>query len=104
MLYGYFKETKLSDVLKETNVVVNAVNRLTNEDVIFRSINSIFDRNQDFYMKDVSRATSAAPIYFPSAEIKNVDATISYSLIDGGVGLNNPSKLVIDDIIKLTQN
>jgi uncharacterized protein len=67
MLYGYFKETKLSDVLKGTNVVVNAVNRHTNEDVIFRSINAIFDRNQDFYMKDVSRATSAAPIYFPSA-------------------------------------
>lgn len=67
MLYGYFKETKLSDVLKGTNVVVNAVNRHTNEDVIFRSINAIFDRNQDFYMKDVALATSAAPIYFPSA-------------------------------------
>lgn len=55
-------------------------------------------------MKDVARATSAAPTFFPSAEIKNVNASQSYSLIDGGVGLNNPSKLVIDDIIKLTQN
>ncbi len=80
------------------------MNRLTNEDVIFRSLNSIFDRNQDFYYKDVARATSAAPTFFPSAEIKNVYANIRYSLLDGGVGLNNPSKLVIDDIIKITQN
>ena len=67
-------------------------------------MNAIFDRNQDFYMRDVARATSAAPTYFPSAEIKNINANQQYSLIDGGVGLNNPSKLVIDDIIKLTQN
>ncbi len=95
---------KLSDVLTETNVVVTAVNRLTNQDVIFRSISAIFDRNQDFYMRDIARGTSAAPTYFPSAEIKNINATQRYSLIDGGVGLNNPSKLVIDDIIKITQN
>jgi patatin-like phospholipase/acyl hydrolase len=30
LLNGYFKMTKLSDVLTETNVVVTAVNRLTN--------------------------------------------------------------------------
>lgn len=55
-------------------------------------------------MRDIARGTSAAPTYFPSAEIKNINATQRYSLIDGGVGLNNPSKLVIDDIIKITQN
>jgi patatin-like phospholipase/acyl hydrolase len=65
----------LSETLKGTQVVVTAVNRLTNEEVIFRSINSIFDRNKDFYMRDIARATSAAPIYFPSAEIKNLNAT-----------------------------
>lgn len=80
------------------------MNRLTNQDVIFRSLNSIFDRNQDFYLKDIARATSAAPTYFPSAEIKNINASQKFSLLDGGVGLNNPSKLVIDDVIKISQN
>lgn len=47
-------------------------------------------------MRDVARATSAAPTYFPSAEIKNVNASMKLSLVDGGVGMNNPSKLVID--------
>lgn len=55
-------------------------------------------------MRDIARATSAAPTYFPSAEIKNVNATERFSCIDGGVGLNNPSKLVIDDVIKIAQN
>ena len=65
---------------------------------------AVFDRNKDFYLRDIARATSAAPTYFPSAEIKNINATQKFSLIDGGVGLNNPSKLVIDDVIKITQN
>ena len=55
-------------------------------------------------MRDVGRATSAAPTYFPAAEIKNIDATRSYSLVDGGLGLNNPSKLVIDEIKKSAIN
>lgn len=67
LLSSYFKDSKLSETLRETNVVITAVNRLTNEDMIFRSINAIFDRNKDFYMKDIARATSAAPTYFPSA-------------------------------------
>lgn len=37
-------------------------------------------------MRDVARATSAAPTFFPSAEIKNVTGTKEYSLIDGGIG------------------
>lgn len=55
-------------------------------------------------MRDIARATSAAPTFFPSAEIKNINATEKFSLIDGGIGLNNPSKLVIDDVIKIAQN
>ena len=48
-------------------MVTTAVNRLSNEDMVFRSINAIFDRSKDFYMRDIARATSAAPTYFPSA-------------------------------------
>ena len=55
-------------------------------------------------MRDVARATSAAPTYFPSAEIKNITATAKFSLIDGGIGMNNPSKLVIDEIKKISAN
>lgn len=69
---------------------------MDNKDYVFRSMEALLNREKDFFMRDVARATSAAPTYFPSAEIKNVNASLKLSLIDGGLGMNNPSKLVID--------
>ncbi|MDD5093802.1 MAG: patatin-like phospholipase family protein [Dehalococcoidia bacterium] len=45
---------------------------------------------RDFFLRDVSRATSAAPTYFDVAGIKS-GAGVHYSLIDGGVFANNPA-------------
>ena len=44
------------------------------------------------------------PTYFSAADIQNCTGTKSYSLIDGGVGQNNPSKMVIDDLIQEAHN
>ena len=44
----------------------------------------------DFLMKDVGRATSAAPTYFEAANIKSMMGT-PYTLVDGGVFANNPA-------------
>ena len=104
VMKNYFKDCKLSNCLEETNVVVTAVNRIDNKDYIFRSMEALLNRNKDFYMRDVARATSAAPTFFSSAEIKNVDATNKFSFVDGGMGMNNPSKLVIDEIKKISAN
>lgn len=67
VLKNYFKDCKLSDCLPETNVIVTAVNRIDNKDYVFRSMEALLNRDKDFYMRDVARATSAAPTYFPSA-------------------------------------
>jgi patatin-like phospholipase/acyl hydrolase len=48
-------------------------------------------------MKDIGRATTAAPTFFPAAYIKSMTGK-QYSLIDGGLGINNPSKLVLDEV------
>lgn len=77
---------------------------MNNKDIIFKSTDAILNRDRDFYVKDIARATSAAPTYFPSAEIKNLIASEKYSLIDGGMGMNNPSKLVIDEVKKMAFN
>ena len=103
-LKNYFKDCKLSGVLEDTSSIVTAVSRLDNKDLIFRSTEALLNKEKDFYMRDVARATSAAPTYFPSAEIKNITATKKFSLIDGGVGMNNPSKLVIDDVKRAATN
>jgi len=45
---------------------------------------------KNFYVKDVCRATSAAPTYFEPAQI-NSFYNQQYTLIDGGVYANNPA-------------
>lgn len=44
----------------------------------------------DFYIRDVARATSAAPTYFEAARIHSF-AELPYPLVDGGVFANNPA-------------
>jgi len=46
----------------------------------------------DFYLKDVARVISAAPTYFKPQKMKEKDVK-GFSLVDGGIFLNNPSML-----------
>ncbi len=45
---------------------------------------------ENFYARDVCRATSAAPTYFEPAKIKSLYGQ-EFTLVDGGVYANNPS-------------
>jgi uncharacterized protein len=44
----------------------------------------------DFRLRDIARATSAAPTYFPPAQIEN-RLTQKFGAVDGGVFANNPA-------------
>jgi len=46
--------------------------------------------SHNFFVREVARATSAAPTYFEAAKVKAMDNT-TYPLIDGGVFANNPT-------------
>jgi hypothetical protein len=48
------------------------------------------EKDRDFKMRDVARATSAAPTYFAPAEIASVSGK-PYFCCDGGVFANNPA-------------
>lgn len=48
------------------------------------------DKRYNFALKDIARATSAAPTYFEVANIMNKNGD-SFGLIDGGVFANNPA-------------
>jgi hypothetical protein len=54
----------------------------------------------DFKLKDVARATSAAPTYFPPALIQN-RAGQQFGMIDGGVFANNPAMTALVAAYKL---
>ncbi|MGM0431831.1 MAG: patatin-like phospholipase family protein [Spirochaetota bacterium] len=50
--------------------------------------------NEDYYMKDAARATTAAPTYFSPHYVQPLgDTATEYYLIDGGVAANNPALL-----------
>ncbi|POS02950.1 patatin-like phospholipase/acyl hydrolase [Flavobacterium croceum DSM 17960] len=55
---------------------------------------------QNFYVKDVCRATSAAPTYFEPAQIKSTYGQ-EFTLIDGGVYANNPALCAYSEAQKL---
>ncbi|CAO5677101.1 MAG: hypothetical protein HEEMFOPI_01267 [Holosporales bacterium] len=75
------KETKIKDLI--TCVGITATNANTCAPRTFRS-----DKIEDheYLARDVARATSAAPTYFPPAIINRE------SFCDGGVGRNNPAR------------
>ena len=61
---------------------------------------------EDFRLVDVARATSAAPTYFPPAEIMALDANVSaaqrrFALVDGGVFANDPAALALAEARRL---
>ena len=61
------------------------------------------DRNKtafDFKLHDVARATSAAPTYFPPAQIQN-QAGDAYWMVDGGVFANNPAMCALTSAMKI---
>ena len=89
-----FGEKKLSDLLKPC--IISSYDIRNGRPHFFkqhRSDNEAFD----FKVKDVARATSAAPTYFETARVKN-DIGTPFPLIDGGVFVNNPSLVAYSEV------
>lgn len=84
----YLGDLKLSDALKPC--LVTAYEIFQRKTVFFNMANTLTSNTRDFYLRDVARATSAAPTYFRPAEIHSTYGEPLY-LVDGGVFANNPS-------------
>ncbi|MFY0627532.1 MAG: patatin-like phospholipase family protein [Reichenbachiella sp.] len=86
-LHDYFGDIWLKDLLKPTVV--------TSYDIKNRRGHFFYQHKADtpaynFRVKDVCRATSAAPTYFECEKVTS-QSKESFPLIDGGVFVNNPS-------------
>lgn len=55
----------------------------------FKSHRTAADRNYNWKVTDIARATSAAPTFFPPLHL--VRGESDYALVDGGVFVNNPA-------------
>lgn len=83
----YFGDTKLSELLKPSLVTAYDTERRS---AFFFTSHNAKEGSRDFLLRDVARATSAAPTYFEAAGIQNLSG-IFYSLVDGGLFANNPA-------------
>lgn len=81
--HNYFGNRKLSQSL--TNLIVTAYDTDNRTPYFFNRDLCRSGRQPDFFMRDVVRATSAAPTFFPPKIIGE------RHFIDGGVATNNPA-------------
>jgi uncharacterized protein len=90
LLDEYFGDTLLSHLIRPC--VITSYDFFKRRAAFF---NSTYARKsggevKDFYVKNITRATSAAPTYFEPAQIKSLGGG-EFNLIDGGVFVNNPA-------------
>ena len=94
-LSEYFGQLCLSDMLCQG--IVTAYDVKNNEVVMFKSRKSD-EGGFDAFLKDVCRATSAAPTYLPAYEMRFSGR--DRVLVDGGVYVNNPTMAAVADAVK----
>lgn len=98
VLKSYLGDKKLSELLRPC--IITAYDIELRKNHLFRQQKAIsHGDSRDFYLKDVCRATSAAPTYFSVAEIFSLAKT-RYPLVDGGVFAHNPSLSALLEVIK----
>jgi patatin-like phospholipase/acyl hydrolase len=84
----FLGDLKLSELLKPCLITAYDIeNRKTH---FFTQHDAQFDPGQDYLVRDVLRATSAAPTFFEVAQVLSLTQE-AYHLVDGGVFANNPS-------------
>lgn len=92
ILTGIFGDRRMSDCV--ANVIVAAYDTDNRSPFFFKHFDSDAQRRRhvppDYYLRDVARATSAAPTFFEPVQVTSIDGRC-YTLVDGGIAANNPA-------------
>ena len=89
-----FQDIMLRDLLKPC--IISSYDIRNAKPHFFKQHKSRDNKIFNFKVKDVARATSAAPTYFEAARIKNELGT-PYALVDGGLFANNPTMVAYSE-------
>lgn len=87
VLLEYFGDSDLKSA--KTNLLISSYDLDHQMPFFFKSAKARRNPAFNWKLRDVARATSAAPTYFPPIRLDNGRA--AYTLVDGGVCVNNPS-------------
>lgn len=93
-LFETLGETKISESIVPTMAV--SYDTITSTPFVFTS-----EEDHGFYSREVARASSAAPTYFPSANMIDRKTGRALTLIDGGVVANNPALITYAEARRL---
>lgn len=86
-LDDYFGDAMLKDLFKPSLITAYDIKR---RKAHFFTQHDADNPDHNFYLRDVARATAAAPTYFEVAKVKS-EANKVYPLVDGGIFANNPA-------------
>ena len=84
----HFGDCQLSQLLKPCLITSYDIERRKAH--FFDQIDALNHPEEDYFIRDIARATSAAPSYFEVPKIRSL-TNESYVLVDGGVFANNPA-------------
>ena len=98
-LEKFYGDCRLKDAL--TTIIIPAYDISRDDNVFFKSDKAKLDLGRDFYFRDIAQATSAAPTYFRPAQIQDIAQQKKYTLVDGGLALNNPTMSACVHALKL---
>ncbi|EKD06759.1 patatin-like phospholipase family protein [Arthrospira platensis] len=88
MMQNFFGDLKLSELLKPSLICSYEISRRKTH--FFTQHDAVVSPSKDYYVRDVIRATSAAPTFFKVAAIRSLGDEM-YTCVDGGVFANNPT-------------
>jgi patatin-like phospholipase/acyl hydrolase len=88
VLQKFFGEIRLKDACSD--LLIPSYEIRLRQPWFFRSARARENPAYDFALREVARATSAAPTYFPPARLARAGAS-PWVLIDGGTFANNPA-------------
>ena len=97
LLETYFEGTCLKEAL--TDVLIPSYDMKCGQSRFFKSRKAKKYPSENFLMRDVARATSAAPTYFEPYE--NASFLTGHPLVDGGIFANHPAMCAFAEAKKL---
>jgi len=99
VLDDFFLNAALSDCLTKTMITSYDIHSRT--PVLFKSWLAKKGAEPDFLIKQVGRATSAAPTYFEPTRLKTLTPDGALALVDGSLFANNPTMCALAEHLKL---
>jgi patatin-like phospholipase/acyl hydrolase len=98
LLTTYFGDVTLDRLIKPS--LITSYDITDRRAIFFTSADARADNIYNFYVRDVARATSAAPTYFSPAHIESLNGQL-FALVDGGMFANNPALCAYAEARKL---